>query len=172
MDQVNIHFMISDETFEKAISLIEDRQSDERLSKMNAIVFLSLKKKGRAKNRYNQLSQEKFNELVNYALSRNVAIGFDSCSAFKFLKSVGNDSHYETYIEPCESGLFSSYFNVKGEFFPCSFMEGESNWKDGIKLEDVDNFLNDLWHNERVIKFRNDVIKCRKCKKSCVYYEI
>ncbi|MHA1989293.1 MAG: radical SAM protein, partial [Promethearchaeota archaeon] len=135
MEQVNIHFMISDETFDKARSLIDDRQNDKRLSKMNAIVFLSLKKKGRAKNRYTQLSQEKFNELVNFALSNNVAIGFDSCSAFKFLRSVGNDSKYETYIEPCESSLFSSYFNVKGDFYPCSFMEGEENWEDGIKLE-------------------------------------
>jgi len=172
MDQVNIHFMISNETFDKARSLIYERHNDERLSKMNAIVFLSLKKKGRAESRYTQLSQEKFSELVNFALSNNVPIGFDSCGAFKFLKAVGNDSQYEQYIEPCESSLFSSYFNVKGEFFPCSFMEGESDWKEGIKLNEVDNFLNDLWNSERVIEFRNKVIKCRECKQSCVHYEI
>ena len=172
MDQVNIHFMIANETFDKARSLISDRQSDERLSKMNAIVFLSLKKKGRAKNRYNRLPQEKFSELVNEALSNNVAIGFDSCGAFKFLRSVGNDSKYEKYIEPCESSLFSSYFNVKGDFYPCSFMEGEADWKDGIKLNEVDNFLNDLWNNERVVEFRNKVIGCRNCKQSCVHYDI
>ena len=63
---INIHFMLANETFSKAISLINDRQNDERLSKMNAIVFLSLKKKGRAKNRYTQLSQEKFDELVHF----------------------------------------------------------------------------------------------------------
>ena len=95
--------MISIETFDKASSLIFDRQNDERLSKMNAIVLLSLKKKGRAENRYTQLSQEKFSQLVNFALSQKVPIGFDSCGAFKFLKAVGNDSEYEQYIEPCES---------------------------------------------------------------------
>ena len=172
MKQVNIHFMISNETFSKARSLIYDRQNDKRLFKMNAIVFLSLKKKGRAENRYTQLSQEKFSQLVNFALSTKVPIGFDSCGAFKFLKAVGNDSEYEQYIEPCESTLFSSYFNVKGEFFPCSFMEGETDWEDGIKLEDVEDFSNDLWNNERVIEFRNRVIKCRECKQSCVHYEI
>jgi radical SAM protein with 4Fe4S-binding SPASM domain len=170
--QCNIHFLIANETFDKARSLISDRQSDERLSKMNAIVFLSLKKKGRAKDRYTQLPQEKFSELVHFALSNNVAIGFDSCGAFKFLRSVGNDSEYEKYIEPCESSLFSSYFNVKGDFYPCSFMEGEADWKDGIKLDEVDNFLNDLWNNKRVVEFRNKVIKCRECKQSCLHYEI
>jgi hypothetical protein len=172
MDQINIHFLIANETFEKARSLIYDRKNDPRLEKMNAIVFLSLKKKGRAKNRYTQLPQEKFNQLVRFALSENVAIGFDSCGAVKFLNAVGNDSEYEQYIEPCESTLFSSYWNVKGEFFPCSFMEGETDWKDGIKLDEVEDFSNDLWNSERVIEFRNRVIKCRECKQSCVHYEI
>ena len=139
---------------------------------MNAIVFLSLKKKGRAENRYNQLSQDKFNELVNYALKLNVPIGFDSCSAFKFMKAVNDDPKFEPYIEPCESSLFSSYFNVEGEFFPCSFMEGEEGWEDGIKLEDVNNFHKDLWHNDKVVSFRTNVISCRNCKQSCVHYDI
>ncbi len=172
MDQVNIHFMLAEETVDKARSLIEDRLSDNRIKDMNAIVFLSLKKKGRAKNRYNQLSQEKFDELVTYALSKKVAIGFDSCSAFKFMKAVNDDKQYEPYIEPCESSLFSSYFNVEAEFFPCSFMEGEAEWKEGIKLEDIDNFNKDLWNNEKVVNFRNRVIDCRSCKQSCVHYNI
>jgi hypothetical protein len=51
-------------------------------------------------------------------------------------------------------------------------MEGEENWEDGIKLEDVDNFFTDLWNNERVADFRNKVINCRNCKQSCVHYDI
>ena len=43
------------------------------------IVLLSLKPKGRAINRFHKLPQEKFNELVNFALENNIGIGFDSC---------------------------------------------------------------------------------------------
>ena len=105
-------------------------------------------------------------------LKEKVAIGFDSCSAFKFLKAVDFDKQFETYIEPCESTLFSSYWNVDAEFFPCSFMEGEGKWKDGIKLNDVESFDKDLWNSNRVKEFRNNVIECRSCKQSCVYYKI
>ena len=170
LEQVNIHFMLAKETFSKAISLMMDK--DKRLEKLNAIVFLSLKKKGRAKDRYTQLSKTKFRELVTLAINKGVPIGFDSCSAFKFMESVDNDKKYEPYIEPCESSLFSSYFNVKGDFYPCSFMEGEADWKEGIKLEDINNFLKDLWHNKKVVDFRNKVIACRSCKQSCVHYKI
>jgi len=172
MDQINIHFMIANETFETAKRLINVRFKDERLTKMNAIVFLSLKQKGRAVGRYSRLSQDKFDELVTLALGKDVPIGFDSCSAFKFMKAVNDDPKYAPYIEPCESSLFSSYFNVKGEFFPCSFMEGEAEWKEGIKLDDVDNFSKDLWFNDRVVNFRDRVIACRSCKQSCVHYDI
>jgi len=172
MKQINIHFFLATETFEKAKRLIDKRFTEERIKNMNAIVFLSLKKKGRAKNNYTQLSQEKFNELIEYALKRNVPIGFDSCTAFKFMKAVDYDKKYEPYVEPCESSLFSSYFNVKGEFFPCSFMEGEADWKKGIKLEDVTDFNKDLWNNKKVVDFRNKVIDCRSCKQSCAHYEI
>jgi len=172
MDQINIHFFLANETFEKAKRLIDVRFNDDRLAKMNAIVFLSLKQKGRAVGRYTRLPQDKFDELVKYALDRDVPLGFDSCSAAKFMKAVNDDPKYAPYIEPCESSLFSSYFSVKGDFFPCSFMEGEDDWVDGIKLDDIQNFHKDLWFNEKVVKFRNSVINCRTCKQSCVHYDI
>ena len=75
--------------------------------------------------------------------------------------------------EPCESTLFSSYFNTKGEFFPCSFIEGTEGWETGIDI--VSNgatFLKDLWNEDRTKKFRAKTIKCRECKTSCPVYEI
>lgn len=177
LKQVNVHFMISKETYETAKNLLNDRLSDERISKLNAIVFLSLKPKGRAvKNSYNKLPQENFNELVKFALDNNIGIGFDSCSAPKFLKSVEGSEYYnkyETLTEPCESTLFSSYFSVDGEFFPCSFAEGTENWKSGIDIINNDgDFLKDLWYDSKTIDFRNNTIQCRKCKKACSIYEI
>lgn len=48
MDQVNIHFLLAEQTYEKALSVMEDMKTDERLKKLNALVFLSLKQKGNA----------------------------------------------------------------------------------------------------------------------------
>ena len=177
MTQVNIHFMISEETYDMAMDLINDRINDPRIEKLNAIVFLSLKPKGRAiSNNFTKLPQEKFSKLVNYALDASIGIGFDSCSAQKFLLSVKDSENYErfeTLSEPCESTLFSSYFNTKGEFFPCSFIEGTEGWETGIDI--VSNgatFLKDLWNEDRTKKFRAKTIKCRECKTSCPVYEI
>lgn len=176
MDQVNIHCMISEETYDLAQQVIRDRNSDERLSKMKAIVFLSLKKKGRGKKGFTQLSQEKFKSLVDLALSEDVAIGFDSCSAFKFLKSVKDHKLYEQMkmsSEPCEASCFSGYFNVQGHYFPCSFIEGTEGWEKGIDIINTDaEFLQDLWHHERTEDFRLKVLDGRKNERSCVYYNI
>jgi hypothetical protein len=52
LNQTNIHFMLSEQTYDKAFELMNDYLFDERLMKLNAIVFLSLKKQGRAKNNF------------------------------------------------------------------------------------------------------------------------
>lgn len=168
MKQVNIHFMLSEETFENAKQLLIDRQKDSRLKNLNAIVFLGIKNKGRAIcNEYTKLSQEKFKKLIDYSITNNIGIGFDSCSAHKFLESIKENPIYkqlETLAEPCESGLFSAYFNVKGEFYPCSFMEGVSDWQEGIILKEDSNFSKDLWNHPRVVEWRNKLLKkCRQC---------
>jgi len=177
LKQCNIHYMISEETYDKALTLIDDYKTDNRLKKLNAIVFLSLKKKGRAENHYTQLSQNNFDNLVDVALKNNVPIGFDSCSAFKFMKSVNYDEKYDMYIEPCESSRFSLYINVKGEFYPCSFTEGidtgnGGDWTNGINVLTSNSFLNDVWFNDKTKMFRSECINCVNNKKSCLYYEI
>lgn len=175
LKQVNIHNMICTQTLDKAYEIMDDIKNDSRLSKLNALVFLSLKKKGRAVNNFTQLSQEDFTQLVNFALTNNIPIGFDSCSAFKFLKSVENHPNYklyETLSEPCESSLFSSYINVEGKYFPCSFMEGESGWEDGLDVLGCEDFIRDIWNCSRNINFKEKVIGCRNCKQSCNHYDI
>ena len=49
MTQINIHAMLSSDRYESILELIEDRKTDTRLAGLNAIVFLSLKQKGRGK---------------------------------------------------------------------------------------------------------------------------
>ncbi len=167
LTQTNIHIMTALETYEQVMETFNDYLTDKRLEGLNAIVLLSLKKKGRGKT-FNQLPQEKFNELVQFALNNNIPLGFDSCSYHKFIKSVENHPNLEQFkmmSEPCESfGLFSSYINVEGKYFPCSFVEGEGEWKDGIDVVNCDDFVNDVWNNKLLKKWRDISLSMdRKC---------
>jgi len=177
MKQVNIHMMISEDTYDRAVETVYDMKDDERLSKMNAIVFLSLKQKGRGVN-HSALSQEKFNELVRLSNELDISYGFDSCSSLKFFKSLSRNDYekFKGMIMPCESTLESSYINVDGNFFPCSFMEGTEKWKNGLDVENTSNFINAIWNNERVEEFRQNLLETKKTNcfdcRDCPYYKI
>jgi hypothetical protein len=172
MTQVNIHIMVSKETYENVLETLQDRLLDPRLAKLNAIVLLSLKRKGRGE-RFTPLSQEEFNKIVKFALDSEIGIGFDSCSAYKFLNSVKNHKNFAKFVqlsEPCESTLFSVYVNTFGKFFPCSFTEGTEGWEDGIDIPSCYDFLKDVWYNPMTVEFRKKLLgtscnelKCRTC---------
>jgi hypothetical protein len=171
MKQINIHICVSDETLDQVYETFNDYlNGEERLKGLNAIVLLSLKKKGRGKS-FNTLDNDKFGELVDFALKNDIPIGFDSCSANKLLNSLNKEDRkeIEPYIEPCESTLFSAYINCHGEFFLCSFTEGEKNWKSGINMLAINDFVKDVWYNKRTMKFREDLLKN---KRNCVFYNI
>lgn len=160
LKQCNIHIMISKETYDNAVETIKDYLTDDRLNKLNAIVFLSLKQKGRG-TKHTPLTNEEFKILVDMAFNLNVPIGFDSCSAPKFLESIKERKNYkelEMCAEPCESSCFSSYINSKGIFFPCSFMEGTGEWKEGIDVIGCENFERDVWQHIKVNAFRNKLL--------------
>lgn len=169
MSQVNIHFMISSETYEKAFEIIDDIKNDHRLKKLNAIVFLGLKKKGRAEDNFNYLrDQDKYNKLISLCEENEIKFGFDSCSSgsyFKYIENHKNCKELSNYVEPCESGLFSSYFNYKGEYFPCSFAEGTKGWEYGIDSINCKDFIKDVWFSSRVNKWRNSLFKSTE---SCI----
>jgi len=173
MKQCNIHILASQETYDQIMETLKDRLTDPRLAKLNAIVFLALKQKGRGVH-FNPLSVEKFRTIVDFALDNNISVGFDSCSCAKFLESVKDRKEYkqfETCSEPCESSLFSVYVNTYGLFFPCSFSEGEDEWSDGIDIVDCDDFMKDVWNHPRTLGFRNKLLGtacknnlgCRTC---------
>lgn len=169
--QINIHIMVSDETEDLIYHTLTDYLNDDRLNDLNAIVLLSLKQKGRGK-KYTPLSQEKFDRLVSFAIDHNIPMGFDSCSANKFLTSVKDSPDYQKYeqcVEPCESGCFSSYINTQGLFFPCSFVEGEGEWVVGLDAVNCDNFVNDIWNHTRTKRFRS---KLMELDRNCPYFNI
>ena len=167
--------MISQETYDKAFEIMNDVKNDPRLERLNALVFLTLKPKGRSKNRYHNLTQEQFTNITNYALENKVSMGFDSCSAQLFMKAVKyhpNKEIFEQSVECCESTLYSMYIDVRGNFYPCSFSEGVEGWEKGISVIDTDDFIKDVWFNERTRKFSDGVISCRNCGKSCSIYDL
>lgn len=177
MKQVNMHFMIAEETYDNALETLDDIKNDPRLEKLNALVFLSLKKKGRAViNHYNCLSQEKFNKLVEKAREMNISIGFDTCSAKKALVAFNNDPSIAKMVSHCEATYQSSYVNVFGEYFPCSFMEDAGDWKQGLSILDCissEDFIKRIWNNVKTVEFRKNLLESvyHGCQ-SCPFYEI
>lgn len=173
LKQVNIHALLSQETYDQCLKLIELSKTDLRLINLNAIVFLLLKPKG-TRNNFNSITKLcDYKALVDKALELNAKIGFDSCSAPHFLKSVKERKEYDAYrmlAEPCESTLFSIYINVDGIVYPCSFTEKEQN-VEGINLLKSRNFLNDIWFGKATKDFRETLMKtkdengCRNCPK-------
>ena len=173
--------MISEKTIGDAYTVIQAMKEDPRLvGNINAIVFLSLKQKGRGV-KYDYVTQEQYKALVDHCIENEVPFGFDSCSAAQFLESVEGTENYSKFLElsePCESTLFSSYVNETGSFFPCSFTENwvEGGWpkENGINVLEAEDFIRDVWNHPRTVEFRNALIGNtdeRGCR-NCPAYEI
>ena len=166
MTQINIHAMLSSDRYESILELIEDRKTDTRLAGLNAIVFLSLKQKGRGK-RFKQLGFVRFNHILDLCFKSGIAFGFDSCSYHLFDRAIKSRPNYAQLIqtaEPCESGVFSAYIDVKGSYFPCSFYPGTEGWETGINVKDSESFLADIWNHDRTGKERGKLLgNCRQC---------
>ena len=179
LKQVNIHQLLSAETYDSCLELIDDVQSDSRLKGLRAVVFLALKNVGRGKSLTPLRDTTKYRVLIDKALEAGVGIGFDSCSAPMFLKAMeGHKDYtkYETLAEPCESMLFSIYVDVTGTVYPCSFLE-HSGFK-GINIVEAENFLEDVWYNEQVTEWRKKLLAttcgglvegCRQCPAFDIY---
>jgi len=170
----NIHQLLSKETLDDVYQLLKDSKTDSRLSKLNAIVFLSLKQVGRGV-KYNCVSQLEYNKLVKYCLDNNIRFGFDSCGASRFLESVKDHPDYKTFTmlaEPCESLRMSCFINVHGKVSPCSFLEEKMINESGIDIINCSDFMTDVWFNEKVINFRNKSIECANKMLGCPVYNI
>lgn len=173
MTQVNMHFMLSEETYEKAFKVVEEISSDPSMKGFNAIVFLQYKPKGKYPNSFHSvLDVTKYQNLMRHCEEHKINYGFDSCSAPMFMKSImgrKDEKQLEMMAEPCESGMFSSYINCHGEFFVCSFAEGEDTWKEGIDVLHCEDFLKDVWWNSRLVKWRE---RLGKNNRECPIYNL
>lgn len=174
MTQINIHMLVCEETYDICMETLQDSLTDERLKQLNAIVMLLYKPKGRGVGHYTNIGLNRFKELVDYGMDNDISIGFDSCGAPLFIECIKERDNYEKIlqsVECCESSLFSAYINVKGEYYPCSFMEGEGEWTTGIDVVSCSDFLSDIWYDERVKKFRNSLTS-QGLNRKCPYYDL
>jgi MoaA/NifB/PqqE/SkfB family radical SAM enzyme len=173
MKQVNIHYVLAEETYENAFQVLRDTQNDGRLTGLNALVFLSLKTKGRAAaGGFHRLDEARFARLIRTALDMGVNTGFDSCAFPKFARTVRglpNERSLLTMAEGCESfGRFSLYINVDGECYPCSFCEGAAGWEHGLDVLNTD-FLPEVWNDSRFAAGREAL---RKNSGICPVYTV
>ena len=172
MKQVNIHIILSATSFDMVLETISDMRNDPRLAKMNAIVFLSLKQKGRGYNK-ETMSMEQFSEIVQIALDSGISFGFDSCGSHKFIRSIQGHDNFKNMVqsvEPCESSLFSTYIDVDGMFHPCSFSPKTKIWGyDGLDVVNCTDFLKDIWYHERTVAFRKSLLEGGR---NCPLYNI
>jgi hypothetical protein len=183
--QVNVHFMLAQETADDCLKLFDLIKSDSRFNGLNAIVLLGLKKCGRAeKGGFNRVDDATFRHIMMRAFGEGIGIGFDSCSANRVLqhvreiaaerkvgrkdvKAIDNwQRMIETLAEPCESLLFSSYVNVDGNFYSCSFCE---NKEEPVNVLECKSFLNEIW-NGPIGKARRDRLIANG--RSCPHYEV
>jgi len=175
MKQVNIHQLVSQSTLPDIWETLEDIQTDTRLSNLNAIVFLSLKQKGRGVSQ-EPISQDQYTKIVQYCLEKGIRFGSDSCGAGKLLNSLNKEQYDRILpmVEPCEAGgKFSFYCDVDGNYFPCSFMAGENgDWENGINMLNVKDFIKEVWTAPITINFRNQVEACNKCLGGCSHFKI
>lgn len=173
---VNIHLVYHQDNEDFIYDVLRDSMTDVRLQKLNAIVLLALKNKGRALSGFKPLSYAKFSNIIDFAMLNKIDIGFDSCSACKYEKWVNKNpmpedqkKHMLELAEPCESGLFSFYINVYGDGFPCSFMEEALGWEQGISVINCKNFNNDVWNHPRLLIWKEKLIKNNR---NCPLYTI
>ena len=176
MKQVNIHALIAKELVHSSFKLIKKIKRDSRLSKLNAVVFLLLKPKGKRNTLHRVDSINQYRQLINFALKSRVNIGFDSCSCPSFLQAVQGHKDYEKFkqsADPCESTAFSGYINVEGKFFPCSFTEDQPEYK-GIDLLQVKDFMKEVWYGEETVKFRNRLLANKDCNgcRNCPEFDL
>jgi MoaA/NifB/PqqE/SkfB family radical SAM enzyme len=158
--QINLHYVVSEQSVDFIYdTLLPAVKTDNRLKRLNAVVFLGLKPlKGGAN--YDILPSTEYLRLVKYLLAKQINFGFDSCSCGKFIRateliemSPNQRKEISDKSEKCESGKFSGYIDVNGKYWHCSF--GENREKGGgIDLLKVNDFIKEVWLSDSVKKWR------------------
>lgn len=140
----NIHFVYTRDSYQDALNIIDGIDIWEGrfdIRKLNAVVFLLFKRKGRATNLVDLVpTYYQINLLCNYikekASERSFDIGLDSCLVNYYDDIIKNrDSSDSLSLDTCEASRMSAYISPSLIMTPCSFCnpEGESVRDKSIK---------------------------------------
>ena len=169
--QINFHVVVFDGVCDRVLSILDDIKTDERLKYINAVVLLRYKPKNTTAEIYKQMKKEDYIKIFKYAEENGINLGMDSCNAPMYLDMIKDDKDYKQksmYVDCCESSCFSWYINCDGMAYSCSFCENECNgsidWREGINMYEINDFVQDVWNHPKTIKFREILLKNgRKC---------
>lgn len=169
--QINFHVVVFDGVCDRVLSILDDIKTDERLKYINATVLLRYKPKNTTAETYKQMKKEDYVKIFKHAEELGLALGMDSCNAPMYLDIIKDDPNYKQksmYVDCCESSCFSWYINCDGRAYSCSFCENECNgdidWREGINMYEVNDFVQDVWNHPKTVKFREALLKNgRKC---------
>lgn len=177
--QVNIHYVVSNENLDNrdAFLLVDDIITDIRLKNLNAVVFLAYKNtRPKQKSPYTTIKDvQKLSPLYEYCQKHKIKYGMDSCSGPIYLQSIKGrpeEVRLKEAVETCCVGRFSSYINVDGIFYGCSFLESskEDGWDTGINVLECKSFNQEVWHSSKLEKYRQKVLRCTdKCP--CSFFD-
>jgi len=169
---IQIQCVVAEHTYKQILEMLDDLETDPRLRRVECVVYLSLKHKGRG-SKFNILGHDGWKAiLAKTKASRLPRFGVDVCSTKKLLVFYSEDPELNRVAQPCDAGYYNVCINVKGEAFPCSFLEGSEGWETGESL--VDKEFNDVWLGTRFKTHREKLLHVNKpeCDRSCILWEI
>lgn len=168
MLQINMHIVLSKDNMIHIMDVLNDIKNGKVLG-LNSIVFLRIKPVGRASLMDTTITDDELDKVISFCEENNISYGFDSCSAHNVIKLYEKTNRLKNidFCEPCESSRFSSYINVHGQYWHCSFCENNPNYKP-LNVFDYDDF-HSLWMSKELESFRNPKIKMSN---SCQLYDL
>lgn len=163
---VNMHLVLSKDNLNHVKSVLQDI-ADGKVEGLRSVVLLRIKPKGRASKMDCTIPHSIYKELVTFCLDKNISFGFDSCSAVpvsKILTEIGKPE-LVSCCEACESSKLSSYINVRGDYWSCSFAE-DTDFIKPINVLEYDSAI-DWWNSDEVKR-----IRFMPCRGSCPIYNL
>ena len=158
-----MHIVVSNDNMPHLKEVLQDI-ADKKVDGLKSVVLLRIKPKGRAAHMDCKIPMSTYEEIVKFCLDHKISFGFDSCSAtpvMEVLKKIGRPELCQS-CESCESSKLSSYINVKGEYWSCSFAE-ETDFMKPIDVLKHKSAI-EWWNSDEVKRIRfYDKPACKSC---------
>jgi len=167
--KTNIHFIFSSERFERAIDILDGKDvwnNQFDVSKLNAVIFLLFKPKGKGKGRYDLVPTD--NQIKSFIQKiRNPKVkfklGMDSCLVNQLARIDKLTKTEKLFLDTCEASRASMYITPDMLAVPCSFADYEKN---GVKIT-PENTIKNIWDNSD--SFNNCRYSLLECPIECPY---